>query len=158
MSKVSEMLALPETAKRGVSMAETEQELRFTVPLPPRALSPNSPNRHTWRLIGAVKKDYRRLVRMLATNAAAEARWSQPGRARVSLLAGTGPHGVLGLDDDRYRPRDHGNLVAAFKAGFDGMVDAALMADDDAIHMELWRVVIDPEREPGIEVVVVGVG
>ena len=49
-----------------------------------------------------------------------------------------------------HRRRDKDNLLASFKPGLDGIVDSALILDDDAEHLEIGKVdiLVDPERAP----------
>ncbi len=48
------------------------------------------------------------------------------------------------------RRRDRDNCLASFKPGLDAIVDAALILDDDAEHLEIGKVdiLVDPERAP----------
>ncbi len=48
------------------------------------------------------------------------------------------------------RRRDFDNLLARFKPGLDGIVQAGLIVDDDAEHLEIGKVdiLVDPERAP----------
>lgn len=48
------------------------------------------------------------------------------------------------------RRRDKDNLLARFKPGLDAVVDAALVVDDDAEHLEIGKVeiVVDPKQAP----------
>lgn len=48
------------------------------------------------------------------------------------------------------RRRDRDNLVARFKPGLDAIVDAGLLSDDDAEHLEIGKVdiLVDPGRAP----------
>ena len=48
------------------------------------------------------------------------------------------------------RRRDRDNLIARFKPGLDAIVDAGLLLDDDAEHLEIGKVdiLVDPERAP----------
>ncbi|MBA7550870.1 hypothetical protein ES705_43399 [subsurface metagenome] len=41
-------------------------------------------------------------------------------------------------------------MLARFKPGLDGIVDAGLILDDDAEHLEIGKVdiLVDPERAP----------
>lgn len=87
----------------------------------------------------------------LAAQAARPRGWVAPQLARVSLCFGT--RRVKG-GDDGYRPLDVPNAVSAFKGGFDGIVDAGLLADDSYRYMELGAVTIDPRLGPGVVVVV----
>ena len=49
-----------------------------------------------------------------------------------------------------HRRRDRDNLLARFKPGLDGMVQSALVVDDDAEHLQISNVdiLVDPERAP----------
>lgn len=126
--------------------------LRIQVNLPPRELSPNGGNATAhWSTIAGARKEYRFAVKVQALNALRLARWQRPERVRVSLLWCTAgrPRGV-GL----YAPRDAGNAVAAFKPGFDGLVDAGVMDDDDWAHMWLGDVNLDPASGPFVVVTI----
>jgi len=48
------------------------------------------------------------------------------------------------------RRRDRDNCLASFKTGLDAIVDAGLLLDDDAEHLEIGKVdiLVDPERAP----------
>lgn len=48
------------------------------------------------------------------------------------------------------RRRDRDNLLARFKPGLDAIVDAGLIVDDDAEHLEIGKVdiLVNPERAP----------
>lgn len=76
-------------------------------------------------------------------------RW-QTDKARVSLVFGIkGGKKVM-----RYQPRDVTNALAAFKAGFDAMVDEELFPDDSRKHLALGTVSIDATVGPWVEVTV----
>lgn len=49
-----------------------------------------------------------------------------------------------------YRRRDRDNCVSMFKPGLDAIVDAGLLLDDDAEHLEIGNldIVVDKERAP----------
>ena len=49
-----------------------------------------------------------------------------------------------------HRRRDRDNLLATFKPGLDAIVDAELLLDDDAEHLQIGNVdiLVDPERAP----------
>lgn len=100
------------------------------------------------------KKGYRYEVEIDAKSAVNAARWDVAEMVRVSLTFGTcitrTHHGRPA--DGRYRPIDPDNAVAAFKQGFDGLVDAGVMVDDSYRHMELGRVVIDQKQGPWVRV------
>ena len=50
----------------------------------------------------------------------------------------------------QYRRRDEDNLRSCFKPGLDAIVDAGLLLDDDAEHLEIGKVdiLVDPGRAP----------
>ncbi len=145
------------------------RELRFATALPPHELSANG--REAPRALWAARALYREEVRIDALQAKHGARWEwvrtigyrKDGRpiqkwkpevcpmAEVSITFGVKL--VNGRSDGKYRPLDVGNAVYAFKAGFDGLVDAGILPDDDFRNMQLGRVIIDPARA-GVLVVV----
>jgi len=49
-----------------------------------------------------------------------------------------------------HRRRDRDNLLATFKPGLDAIVDAELLLDDDAEHLQIGNVdiLVDPGRAP----------
>lgn len=125
--------------------------LVFEVPLPPKQLSSNRSHDH-WRGRAAATAEYRQLVGWLAKEKAVAERWPVAicGVNRVSLVFGVKGSRKAG----RYAPRDEANAVAAFKAGFDGLVDAGLLVDDSRRYMELGEVVISPAVGPFVRVIV----
>ena len=100
-----------------------------TLPWPPKSLSPNA--RLHWAATSKSKAAYRYACRMLAKQAGI----SMPADARplVSLLF---------VPPDR-RARDRDNMLAAMKAGLDGLADA--MGCDDS----RWRLAIEVADEIG---------
>lgn len=127
--------------------------LTFHVPLPPKELSPNYSSRFNRRGVSKAKHDYRAEVGLIAGSARNAAKWSMPGRVRVSLLFGTVPN-ARRLPDPFYRPADEPNAVDAFKGGFDGLVDAHLFSDDRARVMKLGDVSIDSSVGPWVRITV----
>ena len=129
--------------------------LVFEVPLPPRQLSSNGSHGH-WRGRAMATAEYRQLVGWLAKAKAlampVDERWPVAicGVNRVSLVFGVKGSRKAG----RYAPRDEANAVAAFKAGFDGLVDAGLLVDDSRRYMELGEVVISSAVGPFVRVIV----
>lgn len=83
---------------------------RLSLPWPPKELSPNYSGH--WAPQASAKKKYRFAVRMLAT----QAKWPIPEAGDVRLEVEFFP------PDNR--PRDRDNMIAAFKAGQDGLADA----------------------------------
>jgi len=128
-------------------------ELRFTVPLPPKALSPNGAGR-SWRAAQRPKAAYRQTVAAIARAAAQQAGWQTQEWVRVHLTFHTSIHKRALVLDPGYRPRDTPNAVAAWKAGFDGLVDAGIVVDDDAAHLGMGAVTIDRTGRPGVRVVI----
>lgn len=130
--------------------------IEFEVPLPPRGLSPNlNGSKAHWARIMEARSEYRGTVKLLGVSQRNRTPgWTPPFLARVSLRFGIA-RGPL-RSDGFYRPIDLGNAVAAFKAGFDGLVDAGLLREDHAEAMELGRVTISREHGPGVLVRVEG--
>lgn len=83
---------------------------RLSLPWPPKELSPNYSGH--WAPQASAKKKYRFAVRVLAT----QAKWPIPEAGDVRLEVEFFP------PDNR--PRDRDNMIAAFKAGQDGLADA----------------------------------
>ena len=120
----------------------------FRAPLPLRALSSNGAHGH-WSGAGAARARYREEVFTEAVVAQVQPPWTAQ-KVRVSLLFGIKD----GRKAQRYQPQDVSNAVSAFKAGFDGMVDAKLFPDDSRKHMALGTVVISEKVGPYVEVTV----
>jgi crossover junction endodeoxyribonuclease RusA len=114
--------------------------MTFTLPLPPKALSPNA--RVHWRPKAAAVAAYRRTAKVAGAFVPASQRpaWSEA----VAQL-------TFYLPDRRRRDRD--NLAASMKAAFDGLVDAGILADDAGLHHEPVRMEIDRER-PRVEITI----
>lgn len=128
--------------------------LTFDVPLPPVELSPNYKTGYRPALMGA-RAGYRDRVRDEAIIAARLADWEMPQRVRVSLVFGTKADKRSRLADRGYRPRDTPNAVSAWKQGFDGLVLAGIVPDDNHEHLELGNVTVRPDLGPGVTVIVV---
>jgi hypothetical protein len=58
-------------------------------------------------------------------------------RITISYRVHCGPSHMLGYNDGRHRPKDCDNAVVALSACQDGIVDAGIVADDDAKHVRL---------------------
>ena len=103
----------------------TPRAVTITLPYPPPALSPNS--RCGWRAKAAAVKAYRYECKVETLNfyyaAYGTAReWKKP----VAPIEVT----ITFILIDKRR-QDWDNLLASFKAGIDGIVDAGLLPDDD---------------------------
>jgi crossover junction endodeoxyribonuclease RusA len=97
----------------------------FTLPMPPKALSPNA--RPHWAALASAKKKYRAMARQACTvqcmvQGLNEPRWQ---RSRLSML----------FTFKVQRRRDLDNLVASMKAAIDGIKSAGLIYDDDEKHL-----------------------
>lgn len=93
--------------------------MNVTLPFPPKELNPN--NKPHWAVLARVKKKYRELCWVLA------------------LKSGLTPEAIQGWERasvhlDFYAPdrrhRDDDNMLAAMKAGIDGIADALGMDDN----------------------------
>jgi hypothetical protein len=134
-------VALPSIAGKVVSRAHS---FTFTAPLPPAECSPN--HRKRWERIKAITQ-YRRDVGFCI----AEARQAQKVPALAFERATL--HLVFVLPDRRRHDCD--NLLAAFKAGCDAIVDAELLVDDDSRHLSIGSVrtrVREPNEQSGVVV------
>ena len=99
-----------------------ENAQRLTLPWPPAALNPNQARKHHWSVRSKAAKKYRADCAWLAK--AAQLRVPAEGCINVRLEF---------YPPDR-RIRDDDNLIAAFKAGRDGVADA-LGVDDKRFRM-----------------------
>lgn len=111
---------------------ENNREMKVVLPFPPKDLSPNA--RLHWAQLSRAKKAYRHACWVLAKEAGLDAREAAGASAVDVHLAFYPP--------DR-RPRDGDNMLAAMKAGLDGLADA-LGIDDRA-----FRVTFDVAQEVG---------
>ena len=96
--------------------------LTFEVPLPPKELSPNG---RTHFMVKAKRtREYRNTVAYAAIDARNRSNpkaWHLLDKARID---------VTFVVPDKRR-RDKTNMAASFKAGLDGIVDAAVVRDDN---------------------------
>lgn len=127
----------------------TKTAYTFDVPLPPPELSPNA--RVHWGQRSRATAQYREMTGWLAKLARnrklGDIDWA---KCQVSLVFCT-----KGGKGRFYQPRDEANAVAAFKAGYDGIiVDAGFARDDSAKFMEMGPVTIDSTRGPWVEVTI----
>lgn len=103
--------------------------VELVLPFPPRELSPNA-RAGQWDKIKAVK-DYRYACKVEALKVrnvapAGSFPLAVPVQAHITFVVRTN------------RSRDEDNLMASMKAGIDGIVDARVLAGDDARLLN-WR-------------------
>lgn len=117
----------------------TGRKMRIEVSqLPPVEFSLN------WRGVWADRykagQVYQEAVFYSCVDARNKGNWKPFDKARVNLTF------VFAVR----RRRDFDNLLARFKPGLDGIVQAGLIVDDDAEHLEIGKVdiLVDPERAP----------
>lgn len=122
--------------------------LVFEVSLPYRALGQNS--RGHWRKKALPTAAYRQEVALIAASSIHEQQWMPPARATVTLEYGTKGGRTAG----RYQPRDEANAIDAFKAGYDGLVDAGVVADDSRKHLHIGGARISNTWGPRVRVMV----
>ncbi len=114
--------------------------ITITIPLPERALSPNT--RVHWSRKAKAVKRYRRLAWAAAFDATpcTPERWA---KASVAIAA---------YYPTRRHP-DPDNLIASLKAAFDGIADAGIVANDRGLWPLRPEIVIDRTR-PRIELTI----
>lgn len=122
--------------------------LTFEVSLPYRALGQNS--RGHWRRKASFTAAYRQEAALVAASAIREQGWTPPASATVALEYGT----KGGRAVQRYQPRDEANAIDAFKAGYDGLVDAGVVVDDSRKHLHIGGISITRDWGPGVRVTV----
>jgi len=121
----------------------SEKEMSIEIPfLPPAECSPNS--RNFWAGKHKAGRVYHDAVFYYCVDA------RNRGYSQGMSLPFTKARLNLTFVFPQHRRRDQDNLLARFKPGLDGIVDAALLLDDDAEHLEIGEVdiVVDPERAP----------
>lgn len=106
-------------------MQNKSERATIILPLPPAVLSPNRPggSRGGRFARAAASKRYRRLARE-----ATEALGIRTGPWERATVAATFFHKTI-------RRRDDVNHLAMLKPAYDGVVEAGLLADDDADHL-----------------------
>lgn len=114
--------------------------MRIEIPrLPPSECSPNW--RGPWVEKYQAGREYQAAVFYYCIDARNRARMVNPyERARLNLAFVFGSH----------RRRDGDNLLARFKPGLDGIVQAKLIEDDPLEHLQMGviKVIVDPKRAP----------
>ncbi|WP_430415799.1 endodeoxyribonuclease RusA [Marinobacter adhaerens] len=130
-------------------------KLEIVLPWPPKALNPNA--RGHWSKKAKAAEMYRYTCRVMAREVINKGRWDlKPLRDLVE--AGGQIHVFLDFCPPNRRARDDDNIIAAFKAGRDGLADA-LKIDDCHFrtHPFLKRdEIVKPDGE--VRVVVTGKG
>ena len=94
----------------------------------------NENHRHHWASVAARRRELRRW----AAHLAAATRAPRLGRARVTATVRLSSHGR----------RDPLNWAPTVKPLLDGLVDAGVLPDDDAAHLEGPYLTTDPTRSP----------
>ncbi len=122
----------------------TGRAYTFSIPLPPRELSPNA--RTHWATRAKAKRKYRQTCGLLMLS---QSRGDRPmfNKARVVVEWFARDRRGLGLDDD--------NRLASLKAAFDALQDAGIVVDDCGCTYELMPVEVD-RHEPRVVLVVEG--
>ena len=98
--------------------------VQFALPFPPLGLSPNA--RLSWQEKRPIVRDYRRTCMVDALNVRRDLErqgMTFPLRVPVTMI-------VTFVLTSQARRRDWTNLIGAWKAGEDGIVDAGVLADD----------------------------
>jgi crossover junction endodeoxyribonuclease RusA len=113
----------------------------FTLPLPPRELSPNA--RVHWAKKAKATRDYRYDAKVEGWRVVPASQ--RPGWTEA--IATT----VVFAPNRRRRDRD--NLLASLKSAFDGLVDAGILADDAGLHHAPLRIEYDKD-DPRVEITV----
>lgn len=116
--------------------------ITITLPLPPRTLSPNG--RSHWATKARAVKKYRADAKLAAVHAMNEAGLHPPmwerATAAITVYKRTAHKG------------DSDNITASLKAGFDGIADAGVIANDSGLT-PLPPTVIKDANNPRVEIV-----
>ena len=116
-----------------------DEVITIILPFPPADLNPN--RRPFWAVKAAAVKNYRHACKIKADEVRDRKTITlkAPVRAVVTFYCGT-------------KVWDQDNLTAAFKAGWDGIVESGLIPDDssDKLHVET-HVVGGPKRRVVVE-------
>ena len=92
-------------------------DLIIELPFPPSSLNPNG--RNHWAALAKAKRIYRAECQMLAVGARNKTGFKSPERPNVTVI----------FHPPDKRRRDEDNMIAAFKAGRDGVADAISVDD-----------------------------
>lgn len=124
-------------------MLAEEKTMRIEVPqLPPISSSPN------WRGHWTAQRKEAKIYHNAVFYCCVDAR--NRGYSQGMLFPFTKARLDLTFVFPEQRRRDRDNLLARFKPGLDGIVDAALLIDDDVEHLEIGKVdiLVDPGCAP----------
>lgn len=113
--------------------------MTITLPLPPKALSPNA--RVHWAAKARAVRGYRARAMVMARRAGRPHGWGE-ATVRITWYAKTRTH------------PDPDNALASLKAGIDGITEAGVLADDRALRYEPIAFAVDRER-PRVEIEIV---
>jgi len=131
-----------------------QDELVLKFPLPSMYLSANRTANVPYMRVAALKREYISLCKPIIGLALLDADWTVPALAVVSTRwCVKGAHRGEKRKDKCYAPRDCGNAVFAFKAGYDAL-KGSVIVDDDYTHMRLGQVDIDRKSGPFVVVTV----
>ncbi|MFL1404212.1 hypothetical protein ACJO2E_02560 [Marinobacter sp. M1N3S26] len=134
--------------------APPPSRMTVVLPWPDKVLSPNS--RAHWRNKHRVGKRYRQNCRMFTHEAMQINQWDVQA-LRDQVAAGNPIHVFLDFHPPNRQRRDDDNVVAAFKAGRDGLADALGIDDENfRTHPVLRR--DHPVRRGGVRVVISATG
>ena len=118
--------------------------LELTLPLPPRACSPNG-DKGSWRAKYAAGNIYRTEAWAATSNRLLESKTLDLTGQRLTIALTFCTKGSRGTG--RYAPRDHDNATASFKAAQDGICDA-LGVPDSHKWLSSAGVTIDTTQGP----------
>ena len=106
-------------------MPITAETVTIILPLPPRVLSPNCPagTRGGRFARAAAAKSYKRMAREATLEQRIESGPWEKATVRARFF------------HKKARRRDDVNHLAMLKPAYDGIVDAGLLVDDDAVHL-----------------------
>lgn len=118
--------------------------LTFQLPLPDRALSPNS--RNHWAVKSKAVKAARKTAAEEARRVLSDARMDAP-RWKVATMS------VVLFLGPRNKQPDPDNIIASLKAYIDGLADAGIVANDKNLWPEL-PAIRRVERLPRVEITI----
>lgn len=113
--------------------------MKFQFDLPPKECSPNW--RGHWAKRAAAARSYRWNVRLTCLSQCKRRQALRSARVLLTFV----------VPDNRRRDED--NLLASFKPGIDGMVDAGIFEDDCRLSYTTEKVV-EPKCRPRVQVTI----